>query len=194
MSLQYTLPIIVSCFVIVIICFVTAYYLIKEFKKLKAEENYKKEKKTSFFLLPNKMMQQHRANAAYLCQAETMVSETPAGVFCYLLALNEALLIIADTQPKAIYRLAYEKIVKFQVGEEKTLEHKKNLCLIPVEEEKSRNHILIAYQSGDGLKQLQFVSNLTNEDRWFNEAALKQNNIFAYVNARIPKQDTTITL
>ncbi len=55
------------------------------------------------------------------------------------------------------------------------------------------DYILLEVRDDNGsIQQIQFKQE--RDDKQLNQKALWLNNIFAYVNARIPKQDTTITL
>ena len=193
MRLAELLPILIPFTILAIICFVIAFYISKLQKKLKIEEDKNKEQEKYFSLLPDELIRQYNARAAYLCQSKIQLFSIPPGVFCYLLALDDALVIIADTQPQTIFRLAYAKFVKFQAGKAKKKAGQISGALrLPVMEE--HVHIFIEYRTEEGINQLQFISGITEEDKWFNEAAIKITNFIEFIIAQLPEQNKPIIL
>jgi hypothetical protein len=97
------------------------------------------------------------------------------------------------TQPKTqeTYLISYQNILTFQlVNDFKTIH---TAIMDKVELNNIPDYILLEVRDDNGsIQQIQFKQE--RDDKQLNQKALWLNNIFAYVNARIPKQDTTITL
>jgi hypothetical protein len=123
----------------------------------------------------------------------TAVFATKPGLYCNLYAVDDGLQIVVHTQPKTqeTYLISYQNILTFQlVNDFKTIH---TAIMDKVELNNIPDYILLEVRDDNGsIQQIQFKQE--RDDKQLNQKALWLNNIFAYVNARIPKQDTTITL
>lgn len=94
------------------------------------------------------------------------------------------------------FLLDYNRILKFQSSDIKELrEELSGMYRIRYEREYIVKNLHLEYTTSEGDSiSCDFIYGFTYEDRSYNEAAQKGEDIFEYVNARIPKNDNTVIL
>lgn len=123
------------------------------------------------------------------------ISIPPGSTFIFF-ADEQNVKLQAKTYPPLNYILNYQNIGMFQSITIKEIKQEfASMYRIHTEKEYVTTQLHLEYQDANGENIIcDFICGQTFEDRWYNEIAQQGQDIFAYVNARIPKQNTTITL
>jgi hypothetical protein len=137
-----------------------------------------------------------KCEATWMAQVTESGNNIPLHSKCCFFALDHSLQIQVETIPQITYSLDYSQILKFQVNEiKKIVTETIGFYRFQREREIIKTQLFLEYQNTlNEIVSCTFISGNTFEDVYYNEIAVNRNNIFTYVNARIPKQDTTITL
>ncbi len=184
---------------LIAVCVISFYayaQLNKVSKAQKQREDIKEENKISLQNEAKEMISKHHAKASLLCQSDSVLPKIPKGDLCYLLADDEKLTIMTRSTPTITYYIQYTQIQLFKTTEIKALERDLvGRFGTPVEQEALINKVIIQYiQADNTLNELTFIYGNTNEDKFYNEQALAQADIFSFVNKQIPQQTYTANL
>lgn len=138
----------------------------------------------------NKKISEFKAKCAIMCRYIKGLPDLIENVSCYIIADEQKITIIPIDNEDVRISLQISKIKIFQlimsIGSS-------NLLLTP--QQGANNSIIIHYETDNGeIKELVFSLTVNITENRFNLFAISQCNINEFINARIPKQKTTIEL
>ena len=116
-------------------------------------------------------------------------------IFIFVVDENN-LVITAQTNPKTEFLLNYNQIIKFQENNiPNTISAIAGQHRIPIKNEVMERTLHLEYLNKSNIiTACNFELDTTIQTMAFNEIAKQGEDIFEYVNARIPKQDNTVIL
>ena len=163
-------------FVSIMLFYISVYYMNKPQRDLEA-----------FY---NKKIEEFKAKCALMCRYIKGVSDLIENVSCYMIADEQKITIIPIDNEDIRISLQISKIKTFQlimsIGTG-------NLLFTPQQGE--NNSIIIHYETDNGeIKELVFSLTVNVTENRFKSFDISQCNINEFINARIPKQKTTIEL
>lgn len=134
--------------------------------------------------------------AILMAKSVTSFVNLPENTLFTFTANNNYLTICSETSPITNFLLDYNRILKFQSIDTKELrEELAGMYRVRYEREYIVKNLHLEYTTSEGDSIFcDFICGFTYEDRSYNEAAQKGEDIFEYVNARIPKKDNTVIL
>jgi hypothetical protein len=139
------------------------------------------------------ILNQYEYEAYILCKYVNGIPDIIENTLCLLICLTDSFIIELISNPPVKAVLQYENIHSFRQSViSKTI-------TAPVQSSDNKEKLLtvisIQYTAQNMiLSELQFILDVAQEDDFYNDFKTSDNDIFAYVNARILKQDTTIIL
>jgi hypothetical protein len=139
------------------------------------------------------ILNQYEYEAYILCKYVNGIPDIIENTLCLLICLTDSFIIESVSNPPVKAVLQYENIHSFR----QSVISKTITAPVQSSDNKEKLLTLISIQytaKSMTLSELQFIRDVAQEDDFYNDFKTSDNDIFAYVNARIPKQDTTIVL
>ncbi|NMC57677.1 MAG: hypothetical protein GYA50_10700 [Eubacteriaceae bacterium] len=140
------------------------------------------------------LFNENQANCAISCRYLDGIEQMVEGKMCYIFANNEKLKIVTQENPHITVNLELSKVKTFDIiKRDKTEPHMIGFAI--VQQHTYDKFIIIRYLTNEEkTKEIYFALVNTAAQRVSNKVFDDICNIFDYVNARIPKQETTIDL
>ncbi len=140
------------------------------------------------------LIDENQADCAISCKYLSGIDQMVEGKMCYIFASKEKLKIVTQETPVITINLELYKVKVFDIiKRDKTEPHMIGFAI--VQQHTYDKFIIIRYLSDkDEIKEIYFSLINTVSQRLENDTFSEICNIFDYVNARIPKQETTIDL
>lgn len=190
---------------IMLICFLLSSLIDDEVIQKDKDRSDKKKRPEIYKAMVDLATNQLKANPATLMAKSSDIFLDIPKFAMYVFSANEEYLSVQpQTSSKTQYLLKYDNIIKFELIDVKDLKiERAGSWRLPFEREYTHKILHLEYYSNENNKiscNFTFgktygnIHGNTFEDRFYNEIASQGEDIFEYVNARIPKQDNTVIL